>query len=168
MRTVQRAALGVAILSAVTLGVGCHRGKGQAPEPVLTPITLYVRNSGFFDVNIYSLTSAGISSRVRLGMVGGNSKSQIIVRPAALRSDGGLVLYLHTIGSSYYWTTPMVLVHSDLVACLDILTNPDGNLNRSTLYTLPKSRAADIVDATAASATSGGVNSSVNAGECGS
>lgn len=153
MRTTRRAAMGVALLSAVVLTAGCHRGNRQAPAPIGAPITLYIHNSGFFDVNVYSLTSSGISSRVRLGTVGGNSKSQISVRPAAMRSDGGLVLYLHAIGTRYYWTSPMVLAHADLVACLDILTNPDGNLSRSSLYTLPKTLTSDVVGGASATAT---------------
>ena len=168
MRTARRAALGVALLAAVTLGAGCHRGNRQAPEAVGGPITLYIRNSGFFDVNVYALTSSGVTSRVRLGMVGGNSKSQITVRPAAMRSDGGLVLYLHAIGSRYYWTTPMVQVHSDLVACLDILTNPDGNLNRSSLYTLPKGVSTEAAPSATATETSAGSSSTLTVGECGS
>lgn len=152
MRTTRQVALGLAMLAAVALTQGCHRGNRQEPAPVDGPVTLYIRNNAYFDVNVYPLPSTGVNPRVRLTTVGGNSSAQVTVRSTSLRPGRQLVVYLHPIGTRYYWTSPPVQVQSDVAACLEINANPDGNLSRSSLYVAPLSVMADSA-ASAAVAT---------------
>lgn len=157
MRTTRQVALGLALLSTVAISQGCHRGNQQEPAPVNGPITLYIRNNAYFDVNVYALPSTGVNPRVRLTTISGNSSAQVTVRSTSLQPGGQLVVYLHPIGTRYYWTSPPVQVQSDVAACLEIHANPDGNLSRSSLYVAPLTVTADSA-ASAAVATVPAVN----------
>lgn len=152
MRPTRQVALGLALLSAVVLTGACHRGNRQEPAPLDRPVTLYIRNNAYFDVNVYALPSTGVNPRVRLTTVGGNASAQVTVRATSLRPGGLLVVYVHPIGTRYYWTSPPVQVQSDVAACLEIHANPDGNLSRSSLYVAPLAVTADSA-ASAAVAT---------------
>lgn len=152
MRTARQVTLGVALLSAALLSAACHRGTRQAPEPIGGPITLHIRNNAFFDVNVYALPTIGTDTRIRLTTAAGHSSTQVAVRPTALRAGGILVVYLHPIGTRYSWTSLPVQVASDLVTCLDIQSNTDGNLSRSSLYTYPASVSAEEAPSAAATA----------------
>lgn len=115
-------------------------------------MALYVRNNAFPDVNVYSLPTIGIDSRIRLGTVTGHSNAQFTVPATALRPGGVLVVYLHAIGSSTYWVSPSVMVDPTQAGCLDIYANPDGSLSRSSLYTAAAPVAGETVDAAARAA----------------
>ncbi|HEX4933715.1 MAG TPA: hypothetical protein VFV33_11085 [Gemmatimonadaceae bacterium] len=166
MRTSRQLAVALALCSVLVSAQGCHRGMRQAPEA--GPVALSIRNNAFFDVNVWALPTMGITPRVRLATVGGNSRVQLSVQPSSLRAGGVLVLYLHAIGTRYYWTSPPVMVSPDLVACLDIQSNPDGNLTRSTLYTLPKDVTTDDAAKQATlGVASRGASAAVAVRECG-
>ena len=95
---------------------------------------LIVRNQGFFDVNVYVMQSSS-GSGIRLATVTGNSSATIRVPPNNLQLGYVLVLRLHAIGSRYWWDSPSVTMDAESVAHLDIASDPDGNLSRSSLYT---------------------------------
>lgn len=151
MRTTRQVALGLALLSSVAFTQACHRGNREELAPINGPVTLYIRNNAYFDVNVYALPSTGVNPRVRLTTIGGNSSAQVTVRSTVLRPGGQLVVYLHPIGTRYYWTSPPVTVQSDVAACLEILANSDGNLSRSSLYVAPLTVAADSAASAAVS-----------------
>jgi hypothetical protein len=103
------------------------------PAPIPEPISLVVRNQGFFDVNVYVL-SAPSGPAIRLGTVSGNTIARLKVQPGNLQMGYTLVLRLHAIGSSFWWDTPAVTMDPSSIARLDINSDPNGNLSRSTLY----------------------------------
>jgi hypothetical protein len=132
MRHVPRVSRSLVIALAIAAGACRHQLPRGAPEH---PVALLVRNHGFFDVDVYALPSA-LSSRVRLATVTGNSDARLSVPAHAMRPGGGLVVYLHAVGSRASWISPEVAVTSGLTACLDIFANTDGSLSRSSLYTI--------------------------------
>lgn len=95
---------------------------------------LVVRNQGYFDVNVYVLQSAS-GAGIRLATVTGNSSATIKVPPNDLQLGYMLVVRLHAIGSRYWWDSPSVTMDAQSIAHLDITSDPDGNLSRSSLYT---------------------------------
>lgn len=116
---------------------GCHRNAPLA-EPLRGPVALFVRNNAYFDVAVYALPSIDLDSRVRVATVTGNSDSPVSVPLSYLRPGGVMALYLHAIGSRYSWTSPAVTVDPEGVMRLEIHANPDGSLDRSTLYAAPR------------------------------
>lgn len=99
------------------------------PEPAV----LVVRNQGYFDVNVY-VVPASAGSAIRLATVTGNSSATLRIPPNQLQMGYLLVVRLHAIGSRYWWDSPSVTVDPTTIAHLDIASDPDGNLSRSTLY----------------------------------
>ena len=89
MRTSRQLAVALALCSVLVSAQGCHRGMRQAPEA--GPVALSIRNNAFFDVNVWALPTMGITPRVRLATVGGNSRVQLSVQPSSLRAGGVLV-----------------------------------------------------------------------------
>jgi hypothetical protein len=117
---------------ALALTAACHHSivpEGPVPEPVV----LVVRNQSFFDVNVYAVTSVS-GAPVRLAMVTSNSTATVKVPPTELQSGYALVVRLHAIGSRFWWDSPSVTVDASTIARLDITSDPDGNLSRSSLY----------------------------------
>lgn len=145
MLTLRRFVTASALLVALVATEGCNRKGSQAPRG--GAVALYVRNNAFLDVNVYSLPTIGIDSRIRLGTVTGHSTAQFTVPSTALRPGGVLVVYLHAIGSNTYWVSPSVLVDPTQAGCLDIYANPDGSLSRSSLYTAAAPVANETADA---------------------
>jgi hypothetical protein len=97
-------------------------------------IKLEVHNRSPFDVDVFALPSLGSQTRVRLGNVTGFTTASLHVPRHALRAGHSLVLYLHAIGSNSSWISPEVTVSQDVVPCLDIHSDPSGNLDRSVFY----------------------------------
>ncbi len=133
MFSVRRLVAAALLLAALPGMSGCGRRGSQAPGG--GAVALLVRNNAFPDVNVYSLATAGVDSRTRLGTVTGHSNAQFTVDATALRPGGVLVVYLHAIGSAGSWISPAVMVDPTQAACLDIYANPDGGLSRTSLYT---------------------------------
>lgn len=125
--------LALACLTLVGTGTSC-RGSRTQPAPLPEPVMLVVRNQGFFDVNVYVMQSSA-GSGIRLATVNGNSSATLKVPPNQLQMGYMLVLRLHAIGSRYWWDSPSVSMDAESVAHLDITSDPDGNLSRSSLYT---------------------------------
>lgn len=97
------------------------------------PIVLVVRNQAYFDVNVYVIPSSS-GGAVRLATVTGNSTATLKVPPHDLQMGYVLMVRLHAIGSRYWWDSPSVTLDQGTFARLDIASDPDGNLSRSTLY----------------------------------
>lgn len=146
----RRPVAAAALLATLLAAEGCNRRGSQAPGG--GAVALYVRNNAFPDVNVYSLPTVGVESRIRLGTVTGHSNAQFTVPATALRPGGVLVVYLHAIGSNTYWVSPAVMVDPTQAGCLDIYANPDGSLSRSSLYTAAAPVADDSLDGAAARA----------------
>ncbi|HVZ78993.1 MAG TPA: hypothetical protein VG818_13505 [Gemmatimonadaceae bacterium] len=132
------------------LASGCQWfSRGTTPQA--PPVSLVVHNYGFFDVNVFALqTDAGPA--LRLGTVTGLSSAELTVRSTMLRPGRILVVQVHAIGTQYTWTSPAVGVNEGELARLDVYTDPDGNMSRSTLYTfgemtLPRDTTADTTSA---------------------
>jgi hypothetical protein len=142
-----RARLGAAgrlVLACLTLlgfAAGC-RGSHIQPSPLPEPVVLVVHNQGFFDVNVYVMQSSA-GGGIRLATVNGNSSATLKVPPSQLQLGYMLVLRLHAIGSRYWWDSPSVTMDAQSIAHLDITSDPDGNLSRSSFYT----SSADTTDA---------------------
>lgn len=150
----------VAALAAALLALaGCNRYTSQAPQG--GAVALHVRNNAFLDVNVFSLPTTGIDTRIRLGTVTGHSSLELTVPSTALRPGGILVLYLHAIGSNSDWVSPAVLVDPTQAACLDIYANPDGDLSRSSLYTTIVAAAGDRAASTAVAPVTAAVRQDV-------
>lgn len=132
MSRVRRLVSAVTLVGALLTLAGCNR-TSQAPRG--GEVALFVRNNAFLDVNVFSLPTTGIDTRIRLGTVTGHSTQQLSVPAIALRPGGVLVLYLHAIGSNSYWVSPAVMVDPTQAACLDIYADPGGDLGRTSLYT---------------------------------
>ena len=79
MRSVARTV--TVMLAACTLLAGCRSGGAKAEDeqgPVQLRTTLTVENRSFLDMNVFVLRGG---QRVRLGMAGGNRKSQFVIPP---------------------------------------------------------------------------------------
>lgn len=103
------------------------------PVPISVVTSLKVRNTSFFDVNVYANTSVGGPS-IRLGTVYGSSSATFPIRSLDLQTGGHLVVQLHPIGTSIRWTSDAVAVSPELVAILDVSTDQWGDCSRSSLY----------------------------------
>ena len=126
--------LRLACLTLLTVATAC-RGSHTQPAPIPEPVLLVVRNQGFFDVNVYVLPAPSSASAIRLATVTGNSTARIKIAPNQLQMGYLLIVRLHAIGSRYWWDSPSVTLDAESIAHLDIASDPDGNLSRSTLYT---------------------------------
>lgn len=131
-----RGAMVVAAVAAATVTGGCFlKSRGVQPEPA--PVVLEVSNRGFFDVDIYALTSSvGSGSRMRLGTVSGFSSLKLTLTPRYLQPGGVLVVRLHGIGTNVSWDSPGVSVGPGDHVALDIYADANGTLNRSQLFVL--------------------------------
>ena len=105
------------------------------PVPVPVVTALKVRNTSFFDVNVYASTSPGGPS-TRLGTVPGSSTATFPIRSVDLQSDGHLVVQLHPIGTRVKWTSESLAVGPELIAVLDVSTDMSGDCSRSSLYAI--------------------------------
>lgn len=124
----------LAWLTLIGVATAC-RGSHNQPAPVPQPVVLVVRNQGYFDVNVYVLPSPSSASAIRLATVSGNTSATLKIQPSELQMGYLLIVRLHAIGSTYWWNSPSVTVDAESIAHLDIASDPDGNLSRSTLYT---------------------------------
>lgn len=122
-----------ACLTMIGVVASCHSSHTQT-APLPQPVTLVVHNQGFFDVNVYVMQSAS-GTGIRLATVTGNTSATMKIPPNDLQLGYVLVLRLHAIGSRYWWDTPSVTMDAETIAHLDITSDPDGNLSRSSLYT---------------------------------
>jgi hypothetical protein len=109
----------------------------SAQTIIAVPVTssLVVRNHGTFDVNIYTIASTG-SVPVRLGTVVGLSNSSFPLHTHDLAPDGRLVIRIRAIGSNSSWTSQAVTVSDDMIAVLDVSTDPFGDCSSSNLHTI--------------------------------
>jgi hypothetical protein len=124
---------------------GCH-GSGLQQSALPQPAVLIVRNQGYFDVNVYVVPSSG-GSAIRLATVNGNSTATLKIPPTELQMGYVLVVRLHAIGSRYWWDSPSVTLDPSTIARLDIASDPDGNLSRSSFYTSSVDLSGDTAQA---------------------
>lgn len=120
-------------LLVLSTALSCRSSRSVVLQPVLPPLD--VDNNSVFDVNVFALPSASVTSRVRLGMVGAFSTMTLQLPRNAINAGGTLYLYLHAIGSNANWVAPAIVVSSDMRICLDIFADPSGDLSRSSVYT---------------------------------
>jgi hypothetical protein len=125
--------LGSLVLLA-TLALACG-GRRTASDAVVPQIALEVYNGAFFDVNVYGLP-AGAGSRVRIGTAWSFTTTKLPIPNAAYRAGGSLVLQLHAIGTSRWWTTHELPMAWDLTPCLDISADASGNMSRSSFFSV--------------------------------
>ncbi|MDE3220682.1 MAG: hypothetical protein KGO23_15050 [Nitrospirota bacterium] len=125
----------VAVAACGLLAAGCFR-KPKHPEPTPAPVVLEVHNRGFFDVEIYNLMPGGTTG-LRLMGVTGFSTGQVAIRYMELQPGGILAVRVHAIGVPFSWTSPSLSLSPGDHAELDIYSDANGNMNRSTLYPLP-------------------------------
>jgi hypothetical protein len=126
-----RGLLSAAILALAIAGLtSC----GPAHTTPLAPLTqLVVRNDGFFDVNVSVVTSPGARPQ-RLGTVVGTSSASFPLHARDLQYGQYLVVQLHAIGTRDAWTSEPLSVDGEVVAILDIHTDPFGDCSQSTLH----------------------------------
>lgn len=130
-----RAGTRLTLFCLTVLGVASAcRGSHSQPTPLPQPAILVVRNEAYFDVNIYVMSSTS-GSGIRLATVTGNSTATLRIPPTQLQMGYVLAVRLHAIGSNYWWNSPSVTMDAETIAHLDIVSDPDGNLSRSTIYT---------------------------------
>ena len=132
VRIIRGSVLALALLSGVA---GCRHSRIKGPPP--EPVRLRVLNRGFFDVVIYAISSSG-SSQMRLGTATGLGEQVITVPANAVRADRSLTLQLHAIGTRRSFITPAIYLSEGEEARLEIFSRPDGNLDQSTLYVVPR------------------------------
>jgi hypothetical protein len=95
---------------------------------------LAVKNSSDFQVNVFAVPSMP-AARIRLGSVGPLSDGQLKLPQSALAAGGVLRVMVDPIGSTTEWISPTVNVASGSHACLRVMADFDGSLQRSTLVT---------------------------------
>jgi hypothetical protein len=103
------------------------------PEPALS--SLVVRNRGYFDVNVYTMSSPG-APPARLGTVVGSSTATFALRSRDLQPGDILVVWIRAIGALTSWTSPGVSVGPGLVAVLDVSSDAFGDCSSSNLHTI--------------------------------
>jgi hypothetical protein len=112
--------------------LACGFRHSRQAEPA---VTLEVNNRSPFDVDVFALPTSGSQTRIRLGNVNGFTTAALYVPRHAQRLGGhSLVLYLHAIGSNQGWISPEVTISQGIMPCLDIHSDPSGNLDRSVFY----------------------------------
>jgi hypothetical protein len=114
----------------IMAGLGCRARTSPQPDE----LQLSVQNSSDFQVNVYAIPSAP-TNRVRLGSVAPLTSSRLSLPQSALAAGGQLRLLVDPIGSATEWVSPTVNVSSDTRPCLRVMSDVDGSLSRSTLYT---------------------------------
>ncbi|HVA57666.1 MAG: hypothetical protein WBQ26_00660 [Gemmatimonadaceae bacterium] len=135
----RRGAVIVAAVFAVA-AAACFR-KGKGVEPARQPVVLVVNNRGFFDVDVYALSSSGASA-ARLATVTGFSVARLVVQPNLLQPGGVLQVRLHPIGTLVTWVSPSLQLSDGEHAQLDVYSDANGNLSQSVLYPLTDSTSA--------------------------
>jgi hypothetical protein len=95
--------------------------------------SLIVRNTGFYDVNVYALPSAS-GEPLRLGTVAGISAATFSIGTHHLQPGDRLVVRVHAIGSRFGWTSDAVSIESGVVAVLDVNSDAFGDCSASTLH----------------------------------
>ena len=125
----------VAVAAIGLLAAGCFR-KPKHPEPAPAPVVLEVHNRGFFDVEIYNLMPGGTTGSRLMGVTG-FSAGQVVIRYMQLQPGGVLAVRVHAIGVPASWTSPGLSLSPGDHAELDIYSDANGTMNRSTLYPLP-------------------------------
>lgn len=127
----------VAVAAFGVLAGGCFR-KSKHPQPMQAPVVLEVHNRGFFDVEIYNVAPGGSTGSRLLGVTG-FSRGQVEIRYMQLQPGGVLAVRVHAIGVPFSWTSPSLPLSPGDHAELDVYSDANGNMNRSTLYPLPGS-----------------------------
>lgn len=135
-----QAALALAV--AASAAGGCSRLFKRGGSSASPPVPLMVRNRGFFDIGVYVVQQAA-GPGTRIGTVTGNSSARLQVRASSLQPGGILGLRLHAIGTRSYWLSPTIPVGEGVVVQLDVYMNNDGDMSRSTLYTVPVAEAPE-------------------------
>jgi hypothetical protein len=125
-------AVGLLVGGLALVSASCNLGR-TAPEPVAT--SLVVRNRSVFDVNVYTMASP-VGSPMRLGTVVGASTATFPLHARDLAAGGVLVVRIHAIGSNLSWTSPGVSVGPDMLAILDVNSDPFGDCSSSNLHTI--------------------------------
>ena len=105
----------------------------SGPAPQLS--SLIVRNTGFYDVNVYALPYAS-GQPVRLGTVVGTSTATFPISTNQLQPGDRLVVRIRAIGSRFGWTSNAVSIDSGVVAVLDVNSDAFGDCSGSSLHTV--------------------------------
>lgn len=146
----------VAVAAIAVLASGCFwKGKGVQPAPA--PVQLEISNRGFFDVDVYAVTSSsGAGSGTRLATVSGFSTAQITVLRRHMQPGGVLMVRVHAIGTNGSWLSPALSVSPGDRVALDVYSNADGTLGRTQFYALPAPESADTMARLRATGGAGG------------
>jgi hypothetical protein len=120
------------LLALTAFAVACLPWSG-APAPQLS--SLIVRNTGFYDVNVYALPYAS-GQPLRLGTVVGTSTATFPISTHHLQPGDRLVVRIRAIGSRFGWTSEAVSIDSGVVAVLDVNTDAFGDCSGSSLHTV--------------------------------
>jgi hypothetical protein len=146
MRVTHQRRAGMAVAAVLLVAGGCWPFQRQEAQSEAIP--LVVRNHGYFDVTVSVVPSSGAQGR-RLTTVTGNSGATVTLRRGDVQPSGMLVVRLHAIGTRYSWVSPGVQVDPGTRAYLEIYTNSDGALGRSTLWASPADAPARAPDSAA-------------------
>jgi hypothetical protein len=120
------------LLALMAFATACLPWSG-APKPQFS--SLIVRNTGFYDVNVYALPTAS-GEPIRLGTVVGISTATFPIGTQHLQPGDRLVVRIRAIGSRFGWTSDAVSIDSSVVAVLDVHSDPFGDCSASSLHTV--------------------------------
>jgi len=136
----RRVAAALAAVALLAVGGGCSRPLPR-DEPPREPLPLLVRNHGFFDVSVDLMGSGGARGR-RIATVTGYSSVELTVRWIDLQPPHALAVRVHAIGTRFTWFSPSVAVGPGMTSYLDVYSDHDGDLNRSSLWAAPTAASA--------------------------
>jgi len=125
----RRLASAAALMVVMAAASSCIPGRTTPPAPLTQ---LIVRNGGFFDVNVAIVASPGGPAR-RLGTVVGATSASFPLRAPDLQYGQYVVVQLHAIGTRESWTSEPMSVDGDVVAVVDVHTDPWGDCSQSTI-----------------------------------
>jgi hypothetical protein len=119
----------------VPLALSSACARQPSGDEVVAQIALEVYNSSTFTVSVYGLpTSSG--PRVRIGTAWSFMTNKLPIPMSAYGAGGSLVLQLHAIGSNRWWTSPQLPMTWDLTPCLTVYADANGDMSRSSFYTV--------------------------------
>lgn len=124
------------LMSAIAIGACATLPPSGQLDPSAAPV-LVINNQSPFEVVVYAVPASGLKG-MRLANARSFATTNIALRTAALQGVDGLVVRLHTIGTSDArdWESPRITLDHESVARLDIRGGPSGDMSRSSFYTM--------------------------------
>ncbi len=96
-------------------------------------VPLVIRNRSYFDINVYAHRAASSPGR-RIATVSSGSEGTFKVSTADLTAGRQLMVGVRAIAGRSAWVSQSLAVGNNVIARLDVMSDSNGDLGRTTLY----------------------------------